>query len=114
MLASPRSPPSSSRGGCGGGIVVAAEARPSSFPDVVVNPRDRLVDERDDGDGDDAKYDVDGDEEEEEDDDTDAGGDDDDDDDGTRRRLVVCKADIVLPFSEDLAFEYFSDLTRQP
>jgi hypothetical protein len=55
------------------------------------------------------------DEEEEDDDDTDtdAGGGG-DDDDGTRKRLVVCKADIVLPFSEDLAFEYFSDLTRQP
>ena len=66
------------------------------------------MDERDDGDGDDAKDDMY--------DDTDAGGggDDDDDDDATRKRLVVCKADIVLPFSEDLAFEYFSDLTRQP
>jgi hypothetical protein len=55
------------------------------------------------------------DEEEEDDDDTDtdAGGGG-DDDDATRKRLVVCKADIVLPFSEDLAFEYFSDLTRQP
>ena len=77
------------------------------------------MDERDDGDGNDAKDDAyDDDEEEEEDDDTDpdsgGGGDNDDVDDGTRERLVVCKADIVLPFSEDLAFEYFSDLTRQP
>ena len=77
------------------------------------------MDERDDGDGNDAKDGMYDDEEEEDDDDdtdTDAGGggDDDDDDDATRKRLVVCKADIVLPFSEDLAFEYFSDLTRQP
>ncbi len=35
-------------------------------------------------------------------------------DDGTKRRLVVCTADIVLPFSDELAFAYFSDLTRQP
>lgn len=73
------------------------------------------MDERDDGDGNDAKDGMYDDEEEEDDDDndTDAGGGG-DDDDGTRKRLVVCKADIVLPFSEDLAFEYFSDLTRQP
>ncbi|KAL3802759.1 hypothetical protein ACHAW5_008863 [Stephanodiscus triporus] len=38
----------------------------------------------------------------------------DDDDDATSRTLIECSADILLPFSEDLAFEYFSDLTRQP
>ncbi|KAL3810814.1 hypothetical protein ACHAXA_008829 [Cyclostephanos tholiformis] len=37
-----------------------------------------------------------------------------DDDDGTDGRLVVCTASIALPFSEELAFDYFSDLTRQP
>ena len=45
--------------------------------------------------------------------------DDDDEDngiphDGSNRRLIVCTADIVLPFSEELAFAYFSDLRRQP
>lgn len=31
-----------------------------------------------------------------------------------KRRLIECSASIVLPFSEDVAFDAFSDLTRQP
>jgi hypothetical protein len=104
MPASPSPSPSSGGGHRIGFDVVAA--RPSSAPEVVVRPRGRLENSRDDGDGDDTKDDIDDGEEYEDEDDV--------ENERTRRRLIVCEADIVLPFSEDLAFEYFSDLTRQP
>ena len=31
-----------------------------------------------------------------------------------KKRLIECSASIMLPFSEDVAFDAFSDLTRQP
>ena len=42
---------------------------------------------------------------------------DDDDDDDDRKKmnnLIECSASILLPFSEEVAFDAFSDLTRQP
>lgn len=30
------------------------------------------------------------------------------------KNLIECSASVVLPFSEDVAFDAFSDLTRQP
>jgi len=30
------------------------------------------------------------------------------------KKLIECSASILLPFSEEVAFDYFSDLTRQP
>lgn len=41
----------------------------------------------------------------------------DDADDGNKtknKKLIECSASIMLPFSEDVAFDAFSDLTRQP
>ena len=32
----------------------------------------------------------------------------------TGKNLIECSASVVLPFSEDVAFDAFSDLTRQP
>lgn len=32
----------------------------------------------------------------------------------TKKNLIECSASILLPFSEDVAFDAFSDLTRQP
>lgn len=34
--------------------------------------------------------------------------------DSSSKRLIVCSASIMLPFSEEIAFDAFSDLTRQP
>ena len=31
-----------------------------------------------------------------------------------KNKLIECSASILLPFSEEVAFDYFSDLTRQP
>ena len=31
-----------------------------------------------------------------------------------KKKLIECSASIMLPFSEDVAFDAFSDLTRQP
>ena len=33
---------------------------------------------------------------------------------GTKKNLIECSASVILPFSEDVAFDAFSDLTRQP
>jgi hypothetical protein len=32
----------------------------------------------------------------------------------SKKNLIECSASILLPFSEDVAFDAFSDLTRQP
>jgi hypothetical protein len=32
----------------------------------------------------------------------------------TKKNLIECSASVILPFSEDVAFDAFSDLTRQP
>ena len=43
------------------------------------------------------------------------GGTEEDKDDKSRsKNLIECSASIMLPFPEDVAFDAFSDLTRQP
>jgi len=37
-----------------------------------------------------------------------------DTDNSKKNKLIECSASILLPFSEEVAFDYFSDLTRQP
>ena len=37
-----------------------------------------------------------------------------DTDNSKKNKLIACSASILLPFSEEVAFDYFSDLTRQP
>ena len=32
----------------------------------------------------------------------------------TKKNLIECSASVILPFPEDVAFDAFSDLTRQP
>ncbi len=32
----------------------------------------------------------------------------------TGKKMIQCSASVLLPFSEDVAFDAFSDLTRQP
>ena len=34
--------------------------------------------------------------------------------DGSSKKLIECQASITLPFSAEVAFDAFSDLTRQP
>ncbi|KAL7531859.1 hypothetical protein ACHAXR_007304 [Thalassiosira sp. AJA248-18] len=40
--------------------------------------------------------------------------DDEEDDVKSKKKLIECSASIALPFSEDVAFDAFADLTRQP
>ena len=40
--------------------------------------------------------------------------DDNDKEIGERKKLIECNASLLLPFSADVAFDAFSDLTRQP
>ena len=47
--------------------------------------------------------------------DTDTSTEDDNNDNSQKKkRLIECSARIMLPFPEDVAFDAFSDLTRQP